>query len=401
MIATVERKYDALFPEMNEKLKRHWAACEAMALGRGGISEVSRATGLSRNTIRKGIREVEEGMPHLVEEIERVRRPGGGRPPASDVDTTLEKDLQWLVEASTRGHPVSPLVWTCKSTRKIADELRKQGHEVSHVTVSHILRKLGYSLQANRKTREGKQHPDRDAQFRFIARQVRSFQRRHQPVISVDTKNKEKVGDFKNPGREWHEKGKPEKVRLHDFRDKEWGVAIPYGVYDPTQNEGWVSVGVDHDTAQFAVATIRQWWLRMGRRVYPNAKELLITADAGGSNGYRTRLWKYCIQQLADETGLKISVSHFPPGTSKWNKIEHSMFCHITHNWRGRPLLSTAVIVNLIGNTTTREGLRIRSTLDTAAYPQGIKITDEQIATIRLRKKTFHGDWNYIIQPHT
>lgn len=399
MIATVEAKWEVLFPQMNEKLKRHWAGCEALALGRGGISAVSQATGLSRNTIRKGIREVREGMPQLVEGIERVRRPGGGRRRTSDKDKSLKRDLESLLEANTRGDPMCPLVWTCKSTRKLAEELRNQGHEVSYLTVARMLHDWDYSLQANRKTREGKQHPDRDAQFQFIAKQVRSFQRRHQPVISVDTKKKEKLGDFKNVGREWREKGKPEEVRVHDFQDKELGIAIPYGVYDPTRNEGWVSVGVNHDTAEFAVASIRQWWLRMGRRVYPQAKQLLITADGGGSNGYRTRLWKYCIQELADQTGLKVYVSHFPPGTSKWNKIEHRMFCHITENWRGRPLISRAVVVNLIGNTTTRQGLHIKSKLDTKTYPKGIHVSDEDFATIRIQKNRFHGDWNYIIQP--
>ena len=296
---------------------------------------------------------------------------------------------------------MSPLLWTSKSTRKLASELQRQGHEVSHMTVDRLLKQLGYSLQANRKTSEGKDHPDRDAQFQYINKKVRSFQRRKQPVISVDTKKRELVGDFKNPGREWREKGSPEHVRTHDFRDKELGVAIPYGVYDVTENKGWVNVGIDRDTSEFAVESIRRWWRRMGSKVYGHATDLLITADGGGSNGSRTRLWKLCLQQLADELGLKITVCHFPPGTSKWNKIEHRMFCNITENWRGKPLISRAVIVNLIGNTTTRQGLTVKAALDRNRYDKGIKVSDEEFATINLKKHTFHGNWNYTLNSNT
>jgi transposase len=391
---------------MNEKLRRRWAACEAMALGRGGIRAVARETGLSTSTVMRGIREVKAQMPGLAEAIERqdenrVRAPGGGRRRRVDEDPNLVSDLRKLLEPVTRGDPGSHLLWTSKSTRKLAAELQAQGHQVSHMTVARLLPDLGYSLQANRKTREGKQNPDRDGQFQHINREVRAFQRRGQPIISVDTKKRELVGDFKNGGREWHPQGRPEEVRVHDCRDEELGVAIPYGVYDINQNKGWVSVGIDHDTAEFAVATIRRWWQRMGQRVYPKAKELLITADSGGSNGNRTRLWKLCIQKLADETGLQISICHFPPGTSKWNKIEHRMFCHITENWRGKPLVSRAVIVNLIGHTTTRKGLQIKAAVDTRSYEQGVKVSDEEFATINLTPSRFHGDWNYTISPRS
>lgn len=401
MVAMVQEKFDRLSSMMNEKLRRHWAACEAMTMGRGGVSLVSRETGLSRTTIRRGIREISEEMPRLAEEIsgQRIRRAGGGRRRWTEKDKTLQSDLQSLVESSTRGDPTSPLLWTCKSTRRLAEELAGQGHPVSHMTVARMLAAMGYSLQANRKTREGTDHPDRDAQFQHISKKVRAFQRRGQPVISIDTKKKEIVGDFKNGGREWRPKGSPEEVRVHDFRDKDLGIAIPYGVYDVTRNEGWVSVGIEHDTAQFAVATIRRWWRNMGSRVYPKAKQLLITADGGGSNGSRLRLWKLCIQHLADDLGLAIAVCHFPPGTSKWNKIEHRMFCHITENWRGRPLISRAVIVNLIGNTRTRQGLRINAELDENRYEKGIKVSDEELAALKIRKDRFHGDWNYTLRP--
>jgi transposase len=405
MVGTVGEKFDILRPIMNEKLRRRWAACEALAMGRGGISAASKATGLSRNTIRRGIEEVRAHMPELAESIgtqdhEGIRRAGGGRPRRVDEDKTLARDLERLLKPVTRGDPMSHLLWTCKSTRKLARELQQRGHEVSHMTVARLLADLGYSLQSNRKTKEGTAHPDRDAQFHHIDRSVRSFRRRRQPVISVDTKKRELVGDFQNSGREWHPKGEPEKVRMHDFRDEKLGVAIPYGVYDLSRNDGWVSVGIDHDTAEFAVATIRRWWQRMGRRAYPAARELLITADAGGSNGNRSRLWKLCLQELADATGLTISVCHFPPGTSKWNRIEHRMFCHITENWRGKPLVSRAVIVNLIGHTTTRRGLRIKAELDSGSYDKGVKVSDEEFSTINLKPASFHGDWNYGIRPH-
>jgi hypothetical protein len=391
---------------MTEKLRRRWAACEAMAIGRGGISAVARQTGLSRNTILRGMREVEAKMPELAETIgrqdrERVREPGAGRRQRIEEDPTLLKDLKRLLEPVTRGDPMSHLLWSSKSTRKLAAELEAKGHEVSHATIAHLLDDLGYSLQSTRKTKEGGQHPDRDAQFQHINRQIRGMQRRGQPVISVDTKKRELVGDFKNAGREWHPQGQPEKVRVHDFRDEELGVAIPYGVYDLKRNDGWVNVGIDHDTSDFAVASIRRWWQRMGSRAYPKAKELLITADSGGSNGSRTRLWKLRLQELADETGLAISVCHFPPGTSKWNRIEHRMFCHITENWRGRPLVSHAVIVNLIGHTTTRKGLHIKAALDTRSYEQGVKVSNEEMATLNITRGKFQGDWNYTISPRT
>lgn len=402
MIATVGDKFDTLAPMMNERLRRRWAACEALALGRGGVSSVSKATGISRTTIHRAIHEVQRDLPEFAQELApgRVRRPGGGRQSLALADETLVDDLQTLVEDTTRGEPTGPLLWTCKSTRKLAEELRQEGHAVSHMTVDRLLTQMGYSLQANRKTHEGGHHPDRDAQFRHISERVRAFQRRGQPAISVDAKKRELVGNFKNSGREWRPKGSPEPVNVYDFRDPEKGVAIPYGVYDLTRGEGWVSVGIDHDTASFAAASIACWWRRMGRRVYPGAKRLLITADGGGSNGVRNRLWKWSLQQLANTLGLEISVCHFPPGTSKWNKIEHRMFCHITENWRGRPLVSRAVIVNLIGNVRTSRGLRINADIDEHPYPLGIKVPDAELDNIKIRKDDFHGEWNYTILPH-
>lgn len=396
--ATIQAKFKALSPLMDERMRRRWAAAEAESFGRGGISLVAQATGLSRTTIHSGIAELRSGTDDS--EPGRIRRPGAGRPSLTRQDPQLLHALEALLEASTRGDPQSPLLWTAKSTRNLADELVRQGHQVSHDSVSRLLEELGYSLQANRKTKEGKDHSDRDAQFDYINRRVRQFQRRGQPVVSVDTKKKELLGDFKQTGREWRPAGCPEAVRTHDFRDKELGIGIPYGVYDLTRNNGWVSVGIDHDTAEFATETIRRWWTRMGLLAYPEAKELLITADGGGSNSSRTRLWKVCLQELADDLGLRISVCHFPPGTSKWNKIEHRMFCHITENWRGRPLLSRAVIVNLIGSTTTHKGLHINAALDTGLYPTKIKVTDEKFATVRIKRAKFHGNWNYTIQPH-
>ena len=401
MVATVEDKFDTLAPMMNEKLRRRWAACEALALGRGGVSAVSLATGISRTTIHRAIHEVQHDLPELAQELApgRIRQPGGGRRSLAIADDTLLNDLQALLEATTRGDPMCPLLWTCKSTRKLAEELRREGHAVSHMTVARLLSDLEYSLQANRKTLEGTTVPDRDAQFRHIGERVTAFQRQGQPVISVDTKKRELMGEFKGPGREWRPKGSPVPTRVYDFRDPDRGVAIPYGVYDLRRNEGWVSVGLDHDTAQFATATIERWWRKMGRRVYDGATRLLITADGGGSNGTRNRLWKWGLQQLADRLGLEISVCHFPPGTSKWNKIEHRMFCHITENWRGRPLVSRAVVVNLIGNVHTTRGLRIKTDIDDQAYPLGVQVTDEQLSQINLKKSSFHGDWNYTILP--
>jgi hypothetical protein len=402
-ISSIRQKYEALAPLLHEKAQRRWAACEALALGRGGISLVSAATGLSRPTIRRGLAELNTARDDA-QEIEgdrtRIRRPGAGRPRLTDSDRSLLEDLKRLVDPTTRGDPMSPLLWTCKSTRHLAQALGSLGHDVSHQSVARLLTDLGYNLQANRKTEEGKGHPDRDAQFEHINRKVRSFQRRGQPVVSVDTKKKELVGNYKNPGREWEPEGQPRRVKSKDFPDKALGKVAPYGVYDLTANEGWVNVGITHDTAEFAIESIRRWWSRMGSQIYPGAKELLVTADSGGSNGSRIRLWKVCLQELADELGLKVHVCHFPPGTSKWNKIEHRMFCHITENWRGRPLVSHAVVVNLIGSTRTRTGLRIQAELDTNTYEKGIKVTNEELAGVRLKRDKFHGEWNYIVLPH-
>jgi transposase len=398
---TVRRKYLSLDPLLNERLRRLWAAAEAREIGWGGVTAVALATGLSQTTIAVGLRELRAGV--MREEADgvqpRVRQPGGGRKSLVARDTRLLKDLEALVDPVTRGDPQSPLRWTCKSTRRLAEALRRQGHTVGYRTVAVLLGELGYSLQSNRKSREGTSHPDRNAQFEYINDQVRRFQRRGQPAVSVDTKKKELVGDFKNGGREYQPGGQPETVRVHDFQDKELGKAIPYGVYDLTANEGWVSVGIDHDTARFAAETLRRWWANMGSKVYPKAGGLLVTADSGGSNGSRVRLWKVAVQDLADATGLRIKVCHFPPGTSKWNKIEHRMFCHITENWRGRPLRSLGVIVNLIGSTRTEAGLRIEAGLDTGSYPKGIEVSDEEMAGLRIKGDDFHGDWNYTIEP--
>ena len=397
----VRTKYQLLQPLMTERLRRQWAACEAESLGRGGVSLVAQATGLSRTTIWAGRREVRRRADRPQDDLapERVRAPGGGRHLVERDDSAILTDLRALVESSTRGDPQSPLCWTSKSTRRLAEELRGRGHAVSHQMVAALLSDLGYSLQANRKTKEGQDHPDRDAQFEDINHQVRAFQVEGQPVVSVDAKKKESIGDFRGPGREWRRRGKPEEVLAKDFLDKQLGKAIPEGVYDLGRNEGWVSVGVDHDTAEFAAASIRRWWQEMGSLVYPGARRLLITADAGGSNGYRVRLWKVQLQGLANDLGLRISVCHFPPGTSKWNKIEHRMFSFITKNWRGQPLRSRAIVVNLIGNTTTTTGLRIRAELDTSTYRLGIKVSDEELAGVRVEKASFHGEWNYTIVP--
>ena len=400
MVAKVQEKFKLLSPAMNERVRRQWAASEAMALGRGGVSLVAEATGLSRTTITAGIGELSEpSQSNQPLGPERSRRPGGGRSFLEIADATLIRDLELLVDPMTRGDPMSSLRWTCKSTRELADALQGQGHTVSHQSVATLLHHLGYSLQANRKTREGSSHPDRNAQFEFINRQVLAFQKAGQPVTSVDTKKKELLGDFKNNGVEWQPEGEPEEVRAKDFPDKRLGKAIPYGVYDLTCNQGWVSVGIDHDTARFAVETVRRWHAEMGKPCYPEADRLLITADGGGSNGRRNRLWKVELQTLATQTGLKISVCHFPPGTSKWNKIEHRMFCHITKNWRGRPLTSRAVVVNLVGSTTTTAGLTIHAELDEGEYPTGIKVSDEELAGVRIKRNKFHGEWNYTIFP--
>jgi Rhodopirellula transposase DDE domain len=408
----VEAKFKALSPRLDEATLRLWAAAEARSLGRGGVSVVAKVAGLSRTTVYAGLAEIEAAgkakgkrskaaaQPAVVVAAhKRVRAPGGGRKRLVDIDASLLADLDALVDPTSRGDPMSPLRWTCKSTTRLAAELARSGHRVSQRTVCDLLAQLNYSLQSVRKTREGGQHPDRDAQFQYIATMVTKFQRQRQPVISVDTKKKELIGDFKNAGREWRPQGQPEQVRVHDFIDDELGKVAPYGVYDVTANVGWVSVGIDHDTAEFAVQSIRHWWLEMGRPMYKQAKRLLITADCGGSNGYRVRLWRLQLQRLADELDLEVQVCHFPPGTSKWNKIEHRMFCHITNNWRGRPLLSRQVVVNLIGSVTTDQGLRVKAALDENAYEPGIKVSDADLAAINLKRDQFHGEWNYRLTP--
>jgi hypothetical protein len=401
LVQWVRDKYQALSGMLNERSRRLWAATEARSLGRGGVAAVIAATGMSSATVHKGLRELDAAAAGgVVLAPERIRKPGGGRKRARDEQRGLAAALARLVEPTARGDPVSPLRWTCKSTSKLATELRRQGFHVGPRTVAKELKEQEFSLQANRKTREGESHPDRNAQFAYINEQVLRFQRRGQPAVSVDTKKKELVGDFKNAGREWRRRGKPEAVRVHDFPDPKINKAIPYGVYDLTRNEGWVSVGIDHDTARFAAASIKRWWRKMGKKRYPRAKGLLITADCGGSNSSRTRLWKVALQELADALGLRLSVCHFPPGTSKWNKIEHRMFCHITQNWRGRPLTSYAVIVQLIGKTTTTAGLQIRAELDQHTYPTKETVTDAQLARVRIRPASFHGEWNYTIAPN-
>ena len=375
-----------------------------MALARGGISVVARATGMSRNTIRVGIAELKlQAVGEVDLPLPRVRRAGGGGKPLEETDPTLILALEELIAPETRGDPMSPLRWTQKSTYRLAKALTSQGHPVSARTVAAMLKALDYSLQGNSKTREGSKHEDRDAQFRHINASVVAMQSRGQPVVSVDAKKKELVGDFKNDGKEWQPKGKPEEVRVYDFVDKapDKGRVTPYGVYDLTANEGWVSVGTDHDTARFAAQTILKWWREMGRARYPDATELLVTADGGGSNSSRCRLWKIALQELADATGLVLNVCHFPPGTSKWNKIEHRLFCHVTQNWRGRPLVSHDLIVKLIGSTTTTTGLKVKAALDTNRYESGIKVSDEQLNAVKITRAEFHGEWNYSIRPST
>ena len=381
---------------LDERSRRLWAAAEAQALGYGGASLVVRAIGISRSTIVRGIRET-QGGPSAEEG--RVRRAGGGRKRATAIDPSLSAALEQLVDPVSRGDPESPLRWTCKSTRLLAKELVAEGHRASDWLVRQVLHDLEYSLQGNRKTKEGTRHPDRDAQFRYINARVARQLRRRQPAISVDTKKKELVGEFKNGGREWRPRGKPLRVRVHDFIDPKKGKAIPYGVYDLGLNRGWVSVGIDHDTAAFAVHTIHSWWKEMGTRAYPGGTTLLIVADSGGSNGRRVRLWKWELQRLADATQMTIQVSHLPPGTSKWNKIEHRLFSFISHNWRGQPLLTHATIVKLIARTRTSTGLKVRCILDKRRYPKEVKISEGQMATIRLKPDSFHGDWNYSISP--
>ena len=394
--AGVRQRFKALASLLDEKSRRLLAAAESKAWGTGGISAVSKATGVSRQVIRQGLRELTE---QATPPGGRIRRPGGGRKKVSQKDPTLVADLEKLVEPTTRGDPESCLRWTCRSVRNLADELATLGHKVSYPVVAELLHEMGYSLQANRKTQEGSNHPDRNAQFEYISARVESYMTARQPVISVDTKKKELVGNFKNGGQDWKPKGKPEQVRVHDFVDPELGRASPYGVYDLAQNTGWVSVGVDNDTASFAVETIRRWWHAVGSETYPKATRLLITADGGGSNGSRLRLWKLELQKLADETGLMIAVTHLPPGTSKWNKIEHRLFSFISKNWRGQPLTSFKVIVSLIAATTTRKGLKVRAEIDRGTYPSGIKVADDEMSKINLHRAEFHGDWNYEVHP--
>ena len=400
IIESVGRKFSLMRPDLDEKGRRHWAACEALELGHGGIKAVAQATGLGERTVRRSCREIRQNTGLSDQHQHRTRLPGGGRKPLTEHDPELVRALEALVEPTTRGDPMCPLRWTCKSTRKLAGTLSIQGHELSHTKVAQLLRNLGYSLQGTRKSLEGASHPNRNAQFRYINRCVKVFQRASQPVISVDAKKKELVGSFANKGQEYRPKGEPEQVRTHDFADKELGKVCPYGVYDITDNLGWVGVGIDHDTAQFAVESIRRWWNHMGCACYSHAKALLITADGGGSNSSRNRLWKVELQKLADDINLVIYVRHFPPGTSKWNKIEHRMFCHISENWRGRPLINHEVIVNLIANTTTKTGLKIQAELDKNHYPTGIPVSDQELKDINLIPAKFHGrDWNYAVKP--
>jgi hypothetical protein len=391
----LKEKVTALLPCLNERQRRLFLAAEARALGHGGVARVSRASGVSRPTIQQGLRELSEP----VGPAERVRRVGGGRKSLAERNPTLLTDLEALVDPDTRGDPMSPLRWTCKSTRQLAGALQERGHEVGYRTVAALLDQAGYSLQAAAKTLEGNQHPDRDAQFHYLNDQVKAFLAAGQPVVSVDAKKKELVGAFKNGGQEWQPHGQPELVNVHDFPDKQGGKAIPYGVYDVGRNAGWVTVGRDHDTATFAVASLRRWWQVVGVSAYREADRLLICADGGGSNGYRVRLWKLELQQFADDSGLAVTVCHLPPGTSKWNTIEHRLFAHISMNWRGRPLISHEVIVDLIGATTTATGLRVQAELDPGVYPTKVKVSDEKFAGVHLTPHAFHGEWNYTVTP--
>lgn len=396
VVEWIRGKFIALARELDERGRRRWAATEALSLGWGGIAAVAEATGISDRTIRNGVQELKAAVPLIGD---RQRRPGAGRLAREKEWPELVGRLEALVEPVARGDPMSPLRWTCKSTRTLAAELKRQGFQVSHTKVAELLKQSGYSLQANRKTREGKQHPDRNAQFEHINRRVTACRRRGQPAISVDTKKKEVLGNRKNAGRTYRRKGKPREVDTHDFPDAKLGKAIPYGVYDLARNDAWVSVGIDHDTAEFAVASIAEWWKRMGRKRYRGVKRLLITGDSGGSNGHRNRLWKVQLQQFANRTGLIVEVCHFPPGTSKWNKIEHRLFCHITRNWQGIPLETQEIVVNLIGGTRTTQGLEVHAWLDEREYPKGCKVTAAELGEVHIRRNAFQGDWNYEIHP--
>src|ERR1035441_8534839 len=393
------RKFEVLARVLDERTRRLVAAAEAEAIGFGGVTAVAQASGLSRGTVIRGMAEIK--ITPSPARGQRIRRKGAGRKRTVDQDATLKRDLEALVEPVTRGDPESPLRWTCKSVRQLAAELKRTGHHTSHRMVAELLHAMDYSLQANRKTLEGSSHPDRDAQFQHISSKIREFQADRQPVISVDTKKKELVGDFKNHGRELRPKGDPEPVRVHDFLIPELGRAAPYGVYDVIRNAGWVSVGMDHDTAAFAAQSVRRWWESMGSDTYPKAARLLIAADSGESNGAGVRVWKLELQKLADETGLEISICHLPPGTSKWNRIEHRLFSFISQNWRGKPLVSHQVIVNLIAATTTKTRLRVRAEVDPGKYPKGVKVSDKEVASIRIERDQFHGEWNYAIFPRS
>ncbi|MBK9442362.1 MAG: ISAzo13 family transposase [Comamonadaceae bacterium] len=408
-VTTIEAKFKALRGRFDETSLRIWAAAEASSLGRGGISTVAKAVGMSRTTIHTGLSEIkkaaslESGLPSQVAKGQtalRVRARGGGRKKLTSKDDSLLGDLDALMEPTTRAEPMSALRWTCKSTHQLAVELKKKGHQVSQRTICYLLSQMHYSLQSTRKTREGGKHEDREAQFMHIAKTVADYQASGNPVIAVDTKKKELFGDFKNVGQEWQPAGTPEEVRVDDFIDAQLGKVAPYFVYDETNNNGWVNVGIDHDTAEFTVESIRRWWLEMGKTIYPEAGQLLITADCGGSNGYRVRSWRRQLQKFADEQQLSIQVCHFPPGTSKWNKIEHRMFCHITAKWRGRPLVSREVVVNLIGSTTTTQGLHVRAALNEHAYTTGLKVSDQELAALNTDRDAFHGEWNYRVLPH-
>lgn len=401
IIEPIRIRFNKLAWTLDERMRRLFAAAEASALGRGGITKVAQATGVSRRAIHVGLRELSDLKEPVENPPKRIRKEGAGRKSVIQTDVGLMSALEKLVEPMTRGDPESPLRWTCKSLRTLAGELAANGHPVSYPVVGDLLRELGYSLQANRKVLEGADHPDRNAQFEFINEQTTQQLMAGNPVISVDTKKKELVGAYKNNGTTWCPEGKPEQVKVHDFVDKELGRANPYGVYDVGSNTGWVSVGTDHDTASFAVETIRRWWITMGRQRYPAASELMITADGGGSNGSRVRLWKMELQRLADEIRIPIHVSHLPPGTSKWNKIEHRLFSYISMNWRGQPLVSHEVIINLIAGTTTRKGLKVHAELDDSLYPAGIKVSDDEFKQIHLTRNTFHGEWNYRIDPRS
>jgi transposase len=396
-VQSIAEKYRALSNFLNERTRRLWSAVEAKALGRGGVQLVAKATGQSRTTITQGMKELQ--LKESIESTQQVRQPGGGRKGAREKTPELESALLALLEPSVRGEPDSPLLWTTKSLRNLAEALKRQGYKVSHSLVGQILKDMGFSLQGNRKIDEGKSHPDRDAQFNYIQQKVVDYQKEQQPVISVDAKKKELIGNYKNGGVEWEESKNPVQVKVYDFLSEAQGKAIPYGVYDMANNIGWVNVGIDKDTAEFAVQTIRNWWYQMGQELYPQARRLLITADSGGSNGVRVRLWKKELQALADESGLEISVSHLPPGTSKWNKIEHRLFAYITKNWRARPLLSYEIIVSLIASTTTVQGLEVRCALDPKSYVTGKKVTDKDFSSLNLARDVFHGDWNYTIRP--